>query len=92
MLKTQGVADLVRDVLHTLPQPYCEDVIEDVCMAIEHNPQWTQRYVALGDDLRVWVGNNWIGQHTKMLTGMQTLREVSAKRTTLIQVYTTLVQ
>jgi hypothetical protein len=91
-LKTQGVADLVRDVLATIPPPYGEDIIEDVVIAIEQHPAWKQRYDELSADLRAWVVNNWIGQHTKTFTGMQTLREVAAKRATLIQNYTKLAQ
>ena len=36
-LKTEGVRLLVKDVLQTLPQPYGEDVIEDVFCEIEKN-------------------------------------------------------
>jgi hypothetical protein len=91
-LKTQGVADLVRDVLATHSAPYGEDIIEDVFIAIEQHPQWKQRYDELSADLRTWVVNNWVGKHTKRMTGMQTLREVSAKRTTLTQNYSKLGQ
>lgn len=82
--KTQGVYDLVQEVLQTMPKPYGEDVIEDVCLAIEKTPHWHQQYQKLGDTLSLWVVNNWIGQYVKRIVGMATIREVAAKRSSLI--------
>ena len=90
--KTEGVHQLVQDVLETFSEPYGEDVIEDVCVAIEDHPEWMQRYRELSDELRSWVVNNWIGQYTKQLTGLQTVREVSARRSKIITSYTKLTQ
>ena len=90
--KTEGVYQLVQDVLETFSEPYGEDVIEDVCLAIEGHPEWMQRYRDLSDELRSWVVNNWIGQYTKQLTGLQTVREVRAKRSRIITSYTKLGQ
>jgi hypothetical protein len=42
--KTAGIKALVETVLDALPQPYTEDVIEDVFCAIESNPEWLSRY------------------------------------------------
>ena len=89
--KTEGVRILVQDVLKTFTEPYSEDVIDDVCWAIEHNPEWRSRYYELSEELTDWVVNNWIGQYTKELTGLNTLREVSAKRSKLIKSYTKLI-
>ena len=90
MRKTQEVFDLVRDVLQTIPSPYGEDIIEDVFVAIEHTPGWRQRYDEQSAELRQWVVNNWIGIYTKQITAMETIREVSAKRTSLSKNYTKL--
>ncbi len=90
MLRTQGVRDLVSDVLASINRPYGQDVIEDVCLAIEADPDWLARYHALSRELRVWVVNNWIGQHTKDLGGGHTIRQVQAQRARLIGSYTTL--
>ena len=90
--KTAGVEQLVKDVLETFSEPYGEDIIDDVCFAIEDNPEWMQRYSELGAELRSWVVNNWIGQYTKQLTGLKTVREVKAKRSKLISSYTKLTQ
>ena len=89
--KTEGVYQLVRDVLETFSEPYGEDIIEDVCLAIEESPQLKQRYDELSAELRAGVVNNWIGRYTKQITGLQTLREVEAKRCHLIKFYTKLV-
>ncbi len=88
--KTLGVYELVQDVLRTLPMPYGEDIIEEVCLAIEGNPEWLQRYNELGRELRYWVVNNWIGQYTKILTGLKSIKQVPAKRSKIIKSYTKL--
>lgn len=88
--KTEGVYLLVAEVLGALPEPYGEDIIEDVCLVIENNPQHYQTYQELSSDLRHWVVNNWIGQYVKKITGKETLREVPAKRSKLITAYTKL--
>jgi hypothetical protein len=89
--KTAGVELLVRDVMMTIREPYGEDVILDVCLAIENNPEWMRRYRGLGGELRLWVVNNWIGQYTKSITGMRSLKEVDTKRSSIIGSYTKLV-
>lgn len=88
--KTEGVRILVQDVLQTFSEPYNEDVIDEVCLAIEVNPEWRRRYDELSDELRAWVVNNWIGQYTKEITGLNTVREVDAKKSKLIKNYTKL--
>lgn len=88
--RTDGVRLLVEDVLRTFSQPYSEDIIEDVFLAVEYHRDWRRRYDALADELRDWVVNNWIGQYTKEITGLQSLREVEAKRSNLITAYTKL--
>jgi hypothetical protein len=88
--KTAGVEDLVQEVLRTFSPPYGEDIIEDVCLAIEHNPAWRRRYNVLGDELQHWVVNCWIGRYTKALTGLESINEVDTKRCTIIKSYTKL--
>jgi len=90
--KTEGVLILVQDVLRTFNEPYEEDVIEDVFLAIESNPEWLRRYKELSDELSNMVVNPWIGRYTKMLTGLNSLREVDAKRSKLITSYTKLIR
>ena len=79
MNRTKGVKILVQDVLAIFPKPYGEDIILDVCMAIEHNPEWRRRYDGLCDDLRDAVVNAEISQTVKDETGLADLRQVSTK-------------
>ena len=91
MNRTKGVKVLVQDVLAIMPKPYSEDIILDVCMAIEHNPEWRRRYDELCDDLRDAVVNPLIGQTVKEETGLISLREVSTKgKSHIIRSYTKL--
>lgn len=85
--KTEGVRSLVSDVLRTLPEPYGEDVIEDVCVAIESNSAWRRRYDELARDLREWVVNNWIGMYVRDIAAMKAVRQVAAKKTRLVKSY-----
>ena len=78
--RTKGVMMLVHDVLAIFPKPYGEDIILDVCMAIEHNPEWRRRYDELCDNLRDAVVNTAIGQCVKDETGLNSLGEVRTKK------------
>ena len=77
--RTNGVKVLVKEALAIFPKPYGEDIILDVCMAIEHNPAWRERYDRLCDDLRDAVVNPLIGQLVKEETDLNSLYEVSTK-------------
>ncbi len=88
--RTEGVAILVKQVLATLPQPYSEDIIEHVCIAIETHPHWKQQYDELCALLQLPVVNNWIGQYVKQETGYETLHQVTTQRTSLIKSYSKL--
>ena len=89
--KTDGVKNLVQDVLATFSEPYGEDITLEVCQAIEENPEWLKHYQNLSHELSDWVVNNWIGQYVKVEAGLESLREVSAKgKSKLIKSYTKL--
>jgi len=88
--KTQPVADLVQEVLQTLPTPYGEDIIEDVFIAIEHNPRWQKRYDALETLLGKHVLNQFVGWHTRDQTDLKTIQQVKATRSTLTKSYSKL--
>ena len=89
-LKTQGVHDLVVLTLRRFSSPYNTDIIEDVFLAIEGDHYLMKRYSQLAGELRAWVVNNWIGIYTKQETGMNSIRQVDAKRSSLITSYTKL--
>jgi hypothetical protein len=88
--KTQGVHDLVVLTLREISPPYGIDIIEDVFLAIERDAYLLQRYRQLAAELRAWVVNNWIGRYTKQETGLNTIRQVPAKRSELIKSYSQL--
>jgi hypothetical protein len=50
--KTQGVYNLIEEVLLTIPQPYGVDIIEDVCLAIERQNIWHREYNDLVNALK----------------------------------------
>lgn len=89
--KTEGVYLLVRDVLQRVPKPYGEDVIQDVFVEIEGDPEWHGRYDELVDELTPLVVNSSVGRYTKNLTGFETLREVYTRRTSLSKNYSKLI-
>ena len=88
--KTQGVYDLVADVLDHMTPPYAPEVIEDVFLAIGQNPTWIRKYRALADELGPRVVNSWMGQYVKRISGMHSVGEVPARRVNLIKHYTKL--
>lgn len=88
--KTQGVYELVSEVLGTIPEPYGEDIIMDVCVKIENDSRWRRRYRQLVAELNTNVVNQWIGQYTKQLTGLNTMVQVDAGPDHIVGSYTKL--
>lgn len=86
---TQGVQDLVHEVLAVLPKPLSEDITDEVCLAIENNRKWKAEYDLLSSQLRYWVVNNWIGQYVAQALGRKRGREVEAT-SSLIRYYSKL--
>lgn len=79
--KTEDIKILVQEVLQTISEPYGEDIIFEVCLKIEENPGWNNRYEALRKELRNRdVANNWIGKYTKELTGLRSVRQVQVPK------------
>ena len=89
MLRTQGVKALVEEVLTTIEPPYSEDIIDEVCRAIESRPEWLLRYQELASDLGVIVVNNWVGMGMARAIGREGNRRVKA-RSSLIDSYSKL--
>ncbi len=89
--KTKEVRMLAQEILKkTFSEPYSEDIIRDVCFAIEGDTNWRRRYDELGEELRPWVVNNWLGKYVKELTGMNSLRQVTLEDGHIITSYTKL--
>jgi hypothetical protein len=89
-IKTEGVNQLVYDVLQTILEPYNEDIIEDVFLLIENNPVWLMQYKQLCEELKKDVVNVWIAKYTKKITGLKSDEIKIAKRSELIHSYTKL--
>jgi len=87
--RTEGVKTLIDEALATLLQPYSEDVIDEVCLAIEANPQWLTEYRSMCNELGVMVVNQAIGQWTSKAVGRTGDHQVPA-RSTIIESYSKL--
>lgn len=90
-LKTEGVKQIVHEVLKTIPKPYREDVIEDVFLIIEKNSDFLLQYRQLSEELKKDVVNVWIAKYTKKITGLNSGEIATAKRSVLIHSYTKLI-
>jgi hypothetical protein len=90
-LDIQPVIDLVRDVLASLRSyPYPEDIIDQLCLAIEANPQWQDRYDNLvehysskGKHGKLTVNSN-VGWYTRDETGLVNLGTKGTAKSSLI--------
>jgi hypothetical protein len=89
-MRTAGVKHLVGLALSRLRPPHSEDVIDEVFELIEKNPEWRRTYDGLCTELGQTVVNNWGGFYISAATGGQSLRQVPAQRSTLIQSYSKL--
>lgn len=93
----QPVIDLVDEVLKTsFKAPFPGDITDQVCLAIEANPEWQKRYDDLvqhynsgGKDGKSLV-NSSIGYYTKDLTGMVNIGEGKTAKSSLIGSYSRL--
>lgn len=90
-MKTQGIKDLVEEVLAALPSTACPHVIRDVFIQIERRPEWRARYDLECGSLNQWVVNNWIGKWTRHYVGHRgPKRQVPMKECTLATSYSVL--
>jgi hypothetical protein len=81
---------LVDEVLESLPVPHTEDVIEDVFHAIELNPRWRKSYDEMVYELGNATVNAWGGFWVAHAEGRVGEQRQTAKKTTLIESYSTL--
>ena len=95
-LDTQPIMALVERVLAIIPSPYPADIIDQVCLAVERNPEWLREYESLvehfssqGNDGKLTV-NSSIGWYVRDLTGMLTIKAGNVAQSGLIQSYSSL--
>jgi hypothetical protein len=92
-LDTAPVRELVHEVLQArFKYPYPGDITDQVCRAIESNPEWLGYYKSLvehfssqGKNGRLTV-NSTIGLYTKELTGMVNMQEELPAKSSLIKI------
>lgn len=95
-LATAPIRDLVADVLQArFKAPFPDDITDQVCLAIENEKAFLERYESLvkqfsKGDYEPWRVNNWIGQWTKDLTGMVNIQEGIPAKSRLIESYSRL--
>lgn len=89
--KTEEVFEMVQEVLNTIPEPYSEDITDEVCFKIEMNPEWNRQYYNLCAELQRHVVNNYLGAYTKEITGRRSLKQVPAQKSSIIKSYTKLI-
>jgi hypothetical protein len=89
-MKTAGVKKLVGTTLGELPKPYTEDVIEDVFLAIENDPDRMTEYDALCRELGKTTVNTWGGYWIANALGKTGVTQTPSKRCKLLQSYSRL--
>lgn len=89
--KTEDIYNLVDEVLRTFSEPYGEDIIEDVFIAIESNHDFHRQYDNLVKELGVKSVNPLIGKYTKATIGYRVLRVADSKKSNLVTSFTKLI-
>jgi hypothetical protein len=89
-MQTLRLKQLFDEVLESLPAPHTEDVIEDVFHAIELNPRWRKNYDQMVYELGNATVNAWGGFWIAHAEGRVGDQRQTAKKTTLIESYSTL--
>ena len=89
-MKTQDIFDLVQEVLRSIPEPYPNDIIDQVCMRIESNKPWMNRYTQLVAIHRRHIVNQMIGRHVYALSGFNRSGPVLRANSGLIKTYSVL--
>jgi hypothetical protein len=84
------VSELVQEVLDTLRQPWPEDITDQVCLAIEKNDRWLNRYRLLAQQHGKHAINSQIGRSTLALTGFRNLGQQTRATSRLIKTFTRL--
>ena len=87
---SSDVKALAQEVLAALPQPYSEDVIDEVFYAIETDPRRLRDYEALCANLGKTVVNNWLGRWIGIALGKVGEQQVPSRKSSLIGSYSLL--
>lgn len=85
------VGHFVSDILNTIPKPYGPDIIDQVYLAIENNPEWLARYKDMSRDHGKGEVDHSIGFNIMGLAGLKDTDHTQKARSTLIEQYAELV-
>ena len=89
-MKTAGVKKLVNMALDNVPKPQTEDVIDDVFLEIENEPELRTQYDELCRQLGKSTVNAWGGYWIANALGKTGLLQIPSKKSKLIQSYSQL--
>jgi hypothetical protein len=89
-MRTVGVKKLVDMALENVPKPYTEDVIEDVFLEVENEPEFMIEYDGLCKQLGKTTVNTWGGYWIANALGKTGLEQVPTRKSKLIQSYSKL--
>ena len=86
------VRELVQEVLDEKfkKQSYPENITDQVCLAIQENSAWRNRYNHLVESYGKWSINSQIGRATRHITGLRNLGLSAKAASSLIKTYTRL--
>jgi len=90
-LPTLRLKQLVDQARASLPLPHTRDVIEDVFLAIEGNPDWRKTYDEIVYKLGKPATNAWAGFWIAHSEGLVADQRETAARSTLIESYSPIV-
>jgi len=91
-MRTVQLKTLMLNALKSVPKPHTEDVIEDVFLAIEANPNWQREYDDLHYNLGKPVVNAWGAFWIAHAEGKVAGEQVAASRSKLLESYAKLVK
>lgn len=89
-MRTAGVKALVKLAMGNVPEPYTEDIIDDVFQEIESNPELKAEYDVLCRQLGKTTVNTWGGYWIADALGKAGVEQTPAKKSKLIQTYSRL--
>lgn len=90
-MSTLRLKQLVDEVRESLPAPHTPEVIEDVFVAVENNPQWRKTYDEIVYKLGKPTTNAWAGFWIAHGEGRVADQRETASRATLIESFTRVV-
>jgi len=89
-MRTAGVKTLVNAALAKVAKPYTEDIIDDVFLEIENDPDFMTGYAGLCKELGKITVNTWGGYWIADALGKTGQAQVPTKKSKLIRTYSKL--